>query len=297
VICRVGEALVASARGARDLAGGPGGRNDAARAEVGPWVAGRAVPRLARAGIVSPARSVHHPSAGANKPADRLSKLLVTTVERDDVLLSRPAAGVDPELLALPAPARGRRFATLTLMAACAAAALAMLASLRADVAYFFADDRAQVVGEAVELDPRALSPNTYVTLEGTPMASTRVTYERVLGDRFAVFPLAGQRRVLVQVPADDGFESRASARREFSGRLVTVGQLGSRFGAVERTFERMDVPVSSETYVLLADEPPGSYVWALLLAALCALVVVLDVFLLLRWFRPIRLESTEALR
>jgi hypothetical protein len=216
----------------------------------------------------------------------------VTTVEREEVLLPQSAAGVDPELLALPAPARGRRLATLTLMAASAAMAIAMLATLRADVSYFFADDRPQSVGEAVDLDPRTLTSNTFVTIEGTPMASTRVTYERMLGDRFAVFPLAGQRRVLVQVPADDGFESRASARREFSGRLVTVGELGTRFGAVQRTFERMELPVSRETFVLLADEAPGSYVWALMLAFLCGVFVVLNLFLLLRWFRPIRLES-----
>lgn len=237
--------------------------------------------------------SVHHVAHDpANKAGDPLSKPPVTTVERDEILLSGPAAGVDPELLALPAPARGPRLATLTLMAACAALAIGMLLTLRADVSYFFAADRPEPVGEAITVDPASLASNTFVTLEGTPMASTRVTYERVFGDRYAVFPLAGQRRILVQVPADDGFENRASARREFSGRLVTVGDLGSRFSAVQRTFDRMDVPVSSETFVLLADEAPGTYVWALVLAVLCALAVALDLFLLLRWFRPIRLES-----
>lgn len=228
----------------------------------------------------------------ANNLEAVVSKAAVTALEREEPLLPRPAAGVDPDLLALPAPARGRRLATLTLMAAAAAVAVAMLISLRVDVAYFFASDRPDPAGEALSIDPASLTPNTFVSLRGTPMASTRVTYERVLGDRYAVFPLAGQRRILVQVSANDGFESRASARREFSGRLVTVGTLGRRFAPVRRPLERAGVPVSSETFVLLADEPPGGYTWALALALLCVLAVFADLFLLLRWFRPIRLES-----
>ncbi len=236
---------------------------------------------------------MHHPQGHrANNLEPLVSKPPVTALEREEPLLPLPAAGVDPELLALPAPARGRRLATLTLMAAAAAVAIAMLFSLRVDVAYFFASDQPEPAGEALSIDPASLTPNTFVSLRGTPMASTRVTYERVLGDRYAVFPLAGQRRILVQVPANDGFESRTSARREFSGRLVTVGNLGGRFAPVRRTLERAGVPVSSETFVLLADEPPGGYAWALGIALLCVLAVLVDLFLLLRWFRPIRLES-----
>ena len=44
----------------------------------------------------------------------------------------------DPELLALPAPPRGLRMATLSMMAVVVAAAVSLALSLRADLAYFF---------------------------------------------------------------------------------------------------------------------------------------------------------------
>ncbi|HJK92923.1 MAG TPA: hypothetical protein RMH26_19480, partial [Polyangiaceae bacterium LLY-WYZ-15_(1-7)] len=139
---------------------------------------------------------------------------------------------MDPELMALPAPARGRRLATMSVMALAVAGALALLASLRADLAYYFAADAPADLGEATELDPAALESNRYVRISGSPMASRTVHYSRLLGGSHTVFPLAGQRRVLVQVDAEGAADDRTLARREFSGRLVTVGELGGRFGA-----------------------------------------------------------------
>lgn len=127
-------------------------------------------------------------------------------------------------------------------------------------------------------------------------MMSRAVRYRRVLtGGEYVVFPLAGQRTVYVQV------EDREDAigRNEFSGRLVTFAQLGGRMSAVRGYLGReMDLPVSGESFVLLADEGPGSYAWAFMLAALCLLFVLIDVLLLLRWFRPLprpeRAEESE---
>ena len=95
---------------------------------------------------------------------------------------------------------------------------------------------------------------------------------------------------MLVQVRVDDLERYRTSSRREFAGRLVTVRQLGSAFGAVAGYLERrMGVPMSPETFVVLADRPPGDYVWSLLLAAMCVLFIVVDIVLMVRWFRPIK--------
>lgn len=196
---------------------------------------------------------------------------------------------VDPELLALPAPARGRRLATMAVMALSVVAALALLTALRSDLAYFFQPSALTDLGEVTELEPRALVPNRYVSLRGTPMASRTVEYSRLFGGRYEVFPLAGQRRVFVQRRLDDG--ASTDARREFAGRLVTMGTLGGRFAAVRRAYAAMGMPVTGETYVLLADEPPGSYGWAVALAGLCVLFALVNLLLLLRWFRPIRLE------
>lgn len=199
-------------------------------------------------------------------------------------------SGVDPDLVVLPAPPQGRRLATLTLMALVAAASLGLLASLRPDIRYFLSPATAQDVGEATALDPAGLAANTHVRVLGTPMASRTVRYSHLWDGEYAVFPLAGQRHVLVRVALEDMEKMRTSSRREFAGRLVTLGQLGSAFGPVREYLRGpMGVDVSSETFVLLADEPPGRYGWSLLLAALCLLFIAVDVVLMVRWFRPLK--------
>lgn len=193
---------------------------------------------------------------------------------------------VDPELLALPAPPKGRRFATLVVMALVVVAAMALTVSLRHDLAYFFASSQTVDLGDVRDVDPARLTPNSHVRVEGTPMMSRAVRYRRVLtGGEYVVFPLAGQRTVYVQVEDRDD----AIARNEFSGRLVTFSQLGGRMSAVRGYLgQEMRLPVSGDSFILLADEGPGSYAWAFMLALLCVLFVLIDVLLLLRWFRPL---------
>lgn len=196
----------------------------------------------------------------------------------------------DPELIALPAPPRGRRYATMTLMAFVVVVASALGLSLRADIAYYFSSTHAVDLGAATEIAPATLVGNAFVRIHGTPMASKTVHFQRVLGnDAYAVFPLAGQRTIFVQVPEDDPDQTRRLARGEFSGRLVTFGQLGGRFASVrEYLRDTMGIPVSSESYLLLADEPPAAYGWSLGLFGLCIAFILVNFVMLLRWFRPL---------
>jgi hypothetical protein len=194
---------------------------------------------------------------------------------------------VDPELVALPAPPSGRRLATLTLMAAVVVAALGLAASLRHDLAYFFAPAQAVDLGDVRSIDPAELRPNSFVRLEGIPTAASTVRYTRVLtGAAYVVFPLAGQGTVYVHMP-----EAAAQrGRTEFAGRLVTFGQLGGRMRGVQRYLAgELELPASSSSFVVLVDETPASYGWALVLFALCLLFVAIDLALVLRWFRPTR--------
>jgi len=204
------------------------------------------------------------------------------------------AEGIDPELLALPAPAKGKKLATLALLALSVVVALGVLASLRHDVAYFFEAGSPAALGEAADLDPATLDPNTYVTVAGTPMASGTVAYGKMLGSgRYRAFPLAGQRTLYVQVPVESDDAARTSSRREFSGRLITFGDAGGRFGTVRRFLERkMGMPVASESYLLLADEPPSSYAGSLALVGLGLLAILVNFLLLFRLFRPIRVRQ-----
>lgn len=200
------------------------------------------------------------------------------------------AEGLDQELLALPAPPRGRRFAALTLMALTVVCSFGLLMSLQRDVSYFFSDTHAVELGEATTMDVAALPSNAYVRVRGTPMASHMAHATRVVGGAtYAIFPLAGQRTIFVELPVASSDDERRMSRREWSGRLVTFGELGSRFASV-RSYLRnqMDIPVTSETYLLLADETPSEYVWSIGLSVLCVAFIVINVMLLFRWFRKI---------
>jgi len=199
--------------------------------------------------------------------------------------------GVDPELVALPAPPQGRRFVAMTVMALTVVASLALLLSLRSDITYFFAPGTVRDLGDVGAVQPATLSPNTFVRVTGTPMVSGTVRYSRVLvGSTYAVFPLAGQRTVFVQVPVEGPDHERMFSRREYSGRLVTFGQMGGRFAQVRAYLDRtMEMPVSSESFLLLADETPASYGWAMGLGALCIFFLVVNVWLFVRWFRPMK--------
>lgn len=217
----------------------------------------------------------------------------MTRAEHTADSLPADREAVDPELLELPAPPRGRRLTALVLMAAVVVASMALVVAIRHDLAYFFAPARTVDLGDARSLDPATLEPNTYVRIQGTPMMSRTVRVRRTLtGGTHLVFPLAGQRTVYVQVEE----APEALARSEFSGRLVTFSQLGPRVGAVEGYLEEeLDLPVSGESFLLLAGESPSSYAWALLLALICVLVVLFDVVLILRWFRPLEREEPAA--
>lgn len=193
---------------------------------------------------------------------------------------------VDPELLELPSPPQGRRLLALVLMALVVVGSAVLGLSLRHDLAYFFASSETHDLGPAVDLDPAELEANTMVSVEGNPMMSRAVRYRQVLsGSEYVVFPLAGQRTVYVRVSeAPD-----ALTRSEFSGRLVTFGQLGARVGSVQSSLASLGLPVSDDSFLVLADEAPSSYVGSVLLAVLCLLFVAVNVFLLFRWFRPLK--------
>jgi hypothetical protein len=196
---------------------------------------------------------------------------------------------VDPELLALPAPPQGRRNGTLVLMAFVVTCSLALCATLRHDLSYFaqsFTGASAAELGDVNALDPALLSPNSYVRVDGLPLSSGAVRFRRVLsGTEYVVFPLAGQRTVFVSIPADQLDEPRS----EWSGRLVTFRQLGGRMSSVESYFaESLGMPVTGESFVLLADEQPHDYAGSAFLALLCLAFVVTNGLLIVRWFRRI---------
>ena len=129
-------------------------------------------------------------------------------------------------------------------------------------------------------------APERTASSTGSSMMSGTVRYRRVVtGESYVVFPLAGQRTVLVQMSESAASEPRTT----YSGRLVRFADLGGRMATVrDYLATTMEMPVTPETYVLLVDETPGSCVWAVALALLSAIFVLVDVMLIVRWFRPV---------
>jgi len=193
--------------------------------------------------------------------------------------------------MALPVPPRARRLWAMTLMAAVVALALGLATSVRSDMAYALLPNQAQPLGEAVALDPATLPSNAYVVVRGTPMLSGMVRFEvGLFGAEHVVFPLAGQRNVFVQVSAESLRDPRSAANTEFAGRIITFGELGGRFRVVrEFLARRLNMPVTPATYLVVADDPPRGHAWSLFFGAFCIAVVVLNVWLFSRWFRPLR--------
>jgi hypothetical protein len=203
---------------------------------------------------------------------------------------------LDPELVALPAPPRGRRLWAMVLMAAVVALALGLVSSVRSDIAYALRPDRAELLGDALRLEPASLPSNAYVVVRGTPMLSGMVRFEAgLLGGEYVVFPLAGQRNVFVQVPAETLRDPRTAASTEFAGRMITFGELGGRFRVVrEFLARRMGMPVTGETFLVVADDLPHGHSWSLFFAAFCLAIVGLNVWLFSRWFSPIRRQPAQ---
>jgi hypothetical protein len=206
---------------------------------------------------------------------------------------------VDQELAALPGPPRGRRLLSMASMIAVVVVAMGLLVHLREDVAYSFAEARTTDLGEVNAIELSELETNRYVRVRGTPMLSRMVRFERAIsGQQYAVFPLAGQRQIFVQVPVEALSDPARAAQGEFSGRLLTFGQLGGRFRVVREYLSRdLGMPVTVESFVVLAEEPPSSYGWAIGMSALCLAIIVLTSLLLLRWFKPIAATSRTPAR
>ena len=206
---------------------------------------------------------------------------------------ARAPEALDPELVVIAAPPQAQRVAALTIMAAAVVAAMALLVSLRSDIAYALNRTAPVDLGQVRDLEPSTLSSNSYVRLAGTPTIGRSVGFARGLGTHYRVFPLAGQRTVYVQV-RDTGGES--FVRGAYSGRLVTFDELGGRYAELTRVMHRdAGLPVSGESFVLLADEPPSAYGWTLFVALVCAAFVLLDVYFIVRWFRPVKWASLPA--
>jgi hypothetical protein len=183
---------------------------------------------------------------------------------------------LDPELASLPDPPRQTRAVGLFILALAGAVALAMVVSLRRDVAYALVraapidlgDLRMVTLSSAYRHDGRDNEP---VRGEGVLAPSGGIRYERLLGrDTFRVAPVAGRRDLWVEVRVASGEEDGRSPQvpRAFSGRLVRFAEAGPRHRGLARAIEEATgEPVPTGAWLLVDGEDPARSRWVLVLA------------------------------
>jgi hypothetical protein len=177
----------------------------------------------------------------------------------------------------------------LVVMAAAVVAMLALVVSLAGDKSYALSARIPAKLGAVDKLEraDAALRRDAYVTVTGVPTLGRAVRFRRGLGATYLVMPFAGRQGVFLQVE-DDGGEG--FVRPEYSGRLTTFGSLGRRYAQLSEVLERdTGLSVSAESLILLAGEQPGDYAWTWPIALACLLFTALDIFLIVRWFRPLK--------
>jgi hypothetical protein len=180
---------------------------------------------------------------------------------------------IDPELLALPAPARRERTFAVIVLVFAGVAALAMTFALRRDVAYALSSRSAASVGDLRSATDATLAAheNRFVRAEAILGMAGSIRYERPWVARaFRALPVAGRTDVWVdlRVPAVEDSE-RWEPPREFAGRLVRFGGAGPRHRGLARAIEETaHVGVPSTAWLLVDGEDPESAHSGMVLAA-----------------------------
>jgi hypothetical protein len=178
----------------------------------------------------------------------------------------------DPELLALPAPPKRERTATLAVMAVTALATLALAWSLRSEARYAMSPGQPVEVGDLSRLAPTAELANRYVRGGALLGASGAIRYGRAAeGDSFRLAPVAGNDKLWVEIRVPEGFEGpRFIPPSSFAGRLVPMRDAGLRHAMLPgevRDKAKIDVP--ADAWILIDSTSPRASRWALLLVVL----------------------------
>ncbi len=196
----------------------------------------------------------------------------------------QPARGDDPELLALPAPPRRERTATLLVMAVTALAAIGMCVALGSEAIYALSPGRPVEVADLAALDPRSAAPgaelaNRYIRGRGLLGTAGAVRYGRPAeGDSFRLAPVAANQRIWVEIRVPEGFEGpRFVPPSTFAGRLVPLADAGLRHaglrGAVAEQAraarEGGGEVIPADAWLLVDGNSPRASRWALALVAL----------------------------
>lgn len=209
----------------------------------------------------------------------------------------RSSDAVDPELLALPAPPKGERTATVVLMVITAIAALMAGFSLRGEASYAFTKGAPTELGELATLRPSAELSNTYVRGTGLLATQGAIKYGRPLeGDSFRLAKLAGTSNVWVEIRVPEGFEGpRFVPPSTFAGRLVPLADVGLRhLGLADAIRAGGTAELPADTWVLIDGCSPRGSRWATALTLLFAGFAAWNLLGVARVLRRVRDRSAR---
>jgi len=185
---------------------------------------------------------------------------------------SLDAAGSDPELVALPAPPKRERTATVVLMALTALAATWMSIVLLGEAKYALTPGQLVEVPDLATLAPGADLENRYVRTTALLGTTGAIRYGRAAeGDSFRLAPVAGNEKIWVEIRVPEGFEGpRFVPPTSFAGRLVPFRKAGLRHARLPETVQaQTNKAMPEDAWVLIDGSSPRASRWAVALVAL----------------------------
>ena len=205
----------------------------------------------------------------------------------------------DPELIALPAPPRRERTATVVLMVVTALAATAMAFLLRGEASYALSPGEPLDLGDLTANPPGTNAANRYVHASGALGTSGAIRYGRAAeGDSFRLAPVAGSTNVWVEIRVPEGFEGpRFVPPSRFAGRLVPFRDAGIRHVRLASAVEKQTgVRVPDDAWLLIDGSSPRASRWAVALTSLFLAFAAWNVVGIARVLRRIRDASRARL-
>ena len=177
----------------------------------------------------------------------------------------------DPELLALPAPPRRERGATLLVMGVTALAAAAMAVLLTGEARYALSSGKPVELTDLTSFAPGVDLANRYVRGHGLLATGGAVKYGRPAeGDSFRLAPIASNAKIWVEIRVPEGFEGpRFVPPSTFAGRLVPLDKAGIRHAGLGGAVLDKGGAVPADAWLLVDGDSPRASRWAVALVAL----------------------------
>jgi len=205
-------------------------------------------------------------------------------------LSSPTGVEVDPELAVLPRPPQKERTVSLALMMLTASLAVILGAALLADVRYALSSAEPRDTGELASLIPGPSVGNRFVRGEGALDIAAAVRYETIVGrELFELVPVAGNRRIWVEMRVPDGELGKLPPPTTFVGRLVPLDSAAFRIRNWRVSGQLLSGATGRDAWVLIDGATPASLSWAVGLFGLLAVFAGYNLVTIARIMRRVR--------